>query len=87
MCSKDNAKACYICSNPVGTLLACIADDRERAMYKAAPDLLAALKDAEGWLNDSDIAYVISHDKGEQSAYCRMMVAIHAALAKAEGGR
>lgn len=68
-CANDEARA---------------ACDADAVLIAAAPDLLAALKDAEGWLNDSDVAYVISHDKGEQSAYCRMMVAIHAAIAKAQ---
>ena len=54
-------------------------------LIAAAPDVLAALEDAEGWLNDSDVAYVISHDKGEQAAYCRMMVNIRAAIRKARG--
>lgn len=46
--------------------------------------LRAALASAEGWLSDSDVAYLISNDKGEQSAYCRMMVEIHAAIRAAQ---
>ncbi len=31
---------------PVGALLACIADDRQRAMYQAAPDMMALLEES-----------------------------------------
>ncbi len=35
----------------VGALLACIADDRTRAVYSAAPELLAALKAFESYMS------------------------------------
>jgi hypothetical protein len=31
---------------PVGALLACITDDRQRAMYQAAPDMMALLEES-----------------------------------------
>lgn len=35
-----------------GALLACIADDKQRAMYAAAPELLAACIEAEDKIED-----------------------------------
>lgn len=60
--------------------------EEHNAAVNALAKAIDALKAAEGWLNDSDVTYVISHEKGEQAAYCRLMVEITAAIRAAQVG-
>ena len=63
-----------------GALLACIADDKERALRKAAPDLLAACEAARILVENRRM------DTGDRfPALRRLNEQLNAAIAKAEG--
>lgn len=62
----------------VGALLACITDDRTRAVYSAAPELLAALEE----FADSQDCTCVDLETLNISGKCRVCKAIDA-IAKA----
>lgn len=47
--------------------------------------LVSALRDAQSWLNSSEVQYVISHKLGEQAALHKTLREVQAALRLAEG--
>jgi hypothetical protein len=52
-------------------------------MERAAPDLLDACQASLGWLNLSDVQYLISHKLGEQAALHRTLTQLRQAINKA----
>lgn len=67
----------------VGALLACIADDKQRAMYQAAPALIDAIRQcAEGLERDYRLSADPSHPLSRQTVANRA-AALRAALARA----
>lgn len=57
---------------------------KKKTCSREVKELLSVLKEVQGFVGNSDVAYLWSHEKGEQAPYHAMLNRLHEAILKAE---